>query len=249
MIPKTGPISIASDRNLPKKLAFYLAKAGLENQLDKCAAHKRMAPEMAFGRHRGPTPRNAHRASVLICLTPHPSPTSADPSRVEWMLPVTVRAKGLQDHGGQIALPGGRLDRGENAWNAAEREYGEELFRGEGATKPSQNSLKNTFSRNPKLLRVGQLSPIYVYASNNHVDVFVSFELTLPQYHPSETEVSEVVSIPLSYLLNEEAVIVGTMGRGTTTFEAPGYRFGDHFIWGATAMILAEFAEVVQDIP
>jgi len=248
MIPTTDSISTASDRNLPKKLAFYLAKAGLEHHHSKCAAHKRMAPEMAFGRHRGPTPRNAHRASVLICLTPHPALTTANPSRIEWMLPLTVRAKGLQDHGGQIALPGGRLDGGETAWNAAEREYREELFRAEGNVKLRPNAMKNTLTKNPKLVLIGQLSPIFVYASNNHVDVFVSFESTLRLYQPAEAEVAEVVSIPLRFLLSKEAVIVGTMGRGTTTFEAPGYRFGDHFIWGATAMILAEFADVLLDI-
>src|SRR5262245_16727684 len=40
---------------------------------------------------------------------------------------LTRRAKGLRAHGGQWALPGGRLDPGEGAEEAARRELDEEL--------------------------------------------------------------------------------------------------------------------------
>jgi len=93
---------------------------------------------------------------------------------------------------------------------------------------------------------LGHLTPIYVYASNNHVDVFVSVESSTPKYQPSPDEVDQVLLVPLRFLLSDEAYIVGTMGRGTATFEAPGYRFGEHFIWGATAMILSEFMDAVK---
>jgi 8-oxo-dGTP pyrophosphatase MutT (NUDIX family) len=236
--------TLANDRELPNKIKFYLLN---ETRNLKAAQNPQrlMAPELAFGRHRGPAPRNAHRAAVLISLTPRNfvSPES-NQERFEWTIPLTVRARGLQDHGGQVALPGGRLELGENSWEAARREYREELF-SQVVSAEADTRLRDEMLFS-KLEYLGPLSPIYVYASNNQVDVIVAAETTLPDYSPSSDEVDQVLLVPLSFLMREDACVIGTMGRGSTTFEAPGYRFGEHFIWGATAMILAELIDAVR---
>jgi hypothetical protein len=238
--------TLANDRELPNKIkSFLLSKK--RNSRATQNPQRQMAPELAFGRHRGPVPRNAHRAAVLISLTPRNfvAPETYQ-ERFEWTIPLTVRARGLHDHGGQIALPGGRLELGEESWEAARREYREELFSHVDALK-ADASLRDErlFS---KLECLGPLSPIYVYASNNQVDVFIAAETMYPDYSPSSDEVDQVLPVPLSFLLREDACVIGTMGRGSTTFEAPGYRFGEHFIWGATAMILAEFIDILREI-
>lgn len=238
--------TLADDRELPNKMKSFLVSENRDLNASR-NAQRQMAPEFAFGRHRGPAPRNAHHAAVLICLTPRNfvSPET-NQKRFEWTIPLTVRARGLHDHGGQIALPGGRLEPGEESWEAARREYREELFsqvNAANAEAPIRD--ERPFS---KLEYLGPLSPIYVYASNNQVDVFVAAETTLPDYSPSSDEVEQVLLVPLSFLMREDAFVIGTMGRGSTTFEAPGYRFGEHFIWGATAMILAEFIDVVRQV-
>jgi len=56
-------------------------------------------------------------AAVLVAITDRPDPG----------LILTHRNHALRDHGGQIAFPGGRIDRGEDARAAALREAWEEL--------------------------------------------------------------------------------------------------------------------------
>jgi 8-oxo-dGTP pyrophosphatase MutT (NUDIX family) len=66
--------------------------------------------------HRDPTLRAAAVATVL---------TTDDEGRACFI--ITRRASRLRDHAGQWALPGGRLDRGESAQQAALRELAEEV--------------------------------------------------------------------------------------------------------------------------
>ena len=67
-------------------------------------------------------PLDAHglkRAAVCVIV--------ADDGRGEAALVLTRRAEQLSTHSGQFALPGGRLDRGESALEAARREAREEI--------------------------------------------------------------------------------------------------------------------------
>src|SRR4029077_10280121 len=44
-----------------------------------------------------------------------------------WMVPFVRRRADLRDHPGQVALPGGGVQAGESAWQAAQREVTEEI--------------------------------------------------------------------------------------------------------------------------
>src|SRR5437899_11514827 len=44
-----------------------------------------------------------------------------------WMVPFVRRRADLRDHPGQVALPGGGVEAGESAWQAAQREVAEEI--------------------------------------------------------------------------------------------------------------------------
>ena len=57
-------------------------------------------------------------AAVLIAITDRPQPGVI----------LTVRREHMRTHAGQIAFPGGRIDPGENAVDAALREAHEELL-------------------------------------------------------------------------------------------------------------------------
>ncbi|MEO0908724.1 MAG: CoA pyrophosphatase, partial [Pseudomonadota bacterium] len=59
----------------------------------------------------------ATAAAVLIAVTDRP-----DPGVI-----LTQRPRGMRDHPGQVAFPGGKLDPGEDAVQAALREADEEL--------------------------------------------------------------------------------------------------------------------------
>jgi 8-oxo-dGTP pyrophosphatase MutT (NUDIX family) len=137
----------------------------------------------------------------------------------------------MADHGGQISLPGGRSDSGESVWRTACREFGEEL----GCTTEH-------------LQPVGQLKPLYVYASRHMVTPIVGVCALRPTFHPNPDEVAELIQLPLRELIADDAIKVGTMQRGNVQYEAPGFRIGEHFVWGATAMVLAQLRSMVREI-
>lgn len=56
-------------------------------------------------------------AAVLVALCYH---------QHQWCFLITRRALHLRHHPGQLSFPGGRLDQGETAWQAAQRELTEE---------------------------------------------------------------------------------------------------------------------------
>ncbi len=207
--------------NLPELLRRLVTKS--DRVPGPCEAHRELAPEYAYGRHRGPAPRYSHPAAVLICLIPI--------SGREWTIPLTLRPKQMADHGGQVSLPGGRSNSGETVWRTACREFGEEL----GCTTEY-------------LQPIGELSPLYVYASRHIVTPVVASSSLRPSFRPNPDEVAELIFLPLKDLIADDAFRVGTLKRGTVEFDAPGCRVGDHFVWGATAMILGELRAMVRSI-
>ena len=207
--------------NLPELIRRRISKP--EDRRVGCAAHRALAPEFAYGRHRGPAPRFAHQAAVLISLIPI--------AHSEWTIPLTLRPTQMADHGGQVSLPGGRSDSGETVWRTACREFGEEL----GCTTEY-------------LQPVGQLKPVYVYASRHMVTPMVGVCSLRPSFRPNPDEVAELILMPLRDLIADEAITVGIMRKGSVEYEAPGFRVGEHFVWGATAMVLAELRTTIREI-
>lgn len=154
------------------------------------------------------------------------------PGRVgEWFVPLTLRPSQMSDHGGQVSLPGGRSEPGESNWRTACREFGEEL----GCSTEFMQPL-------------GELSPLYVYASRHQVTPCVSVCSLRPSMKPNPDEVAQLISLSINELISDEIQSVGTLRRGTADFDAPGFRVGDHFVWGATAMILSELRTLVLEI-
>jgi len=137
----------------------------------------------------------------------------------------------MSDHGGQISLPGGRAETNETPWRTACREFGEELGCSSGYLQP-----------------LGTLTPLYVFASNHLVTPNVSVGSLRPAMHPNPKEVAQVIQLSVSELISDTISSMGTMRRGTAEFEAAGFRVGEHFVWGATAMILAELRELILEI-
>jgi len=184
--------------------------------------YRTFAPQFAYGRHRGPLPKYAHSAAVLIALIP-----GADGC---WEIPLTLRPSEMLDHAGQVSLPGGRAERHETPWDTACREFSEELGCGKD-----------------RLLPVGKLKPLYVYASRHHVRPVIASATERPVFQPNPEEVAELLFLKLDDFLLPDAMSIGTMQRGKSEFEAPGFRVGEHFVWGATAMILGEFQQILRN--
>lgn len=183
-----------------------------------------VAPQLAFGRHFGPAARESREAAVLLLL--YPKPTG-------WHLPAILRPAHMKAHAGQVGLPGGMIEAGESSQQTALREYEEEL----GAARTGIRVL-------------GELSPLFVFVSNVLVRPHLALCLETPVWQPSAAEVAEVIEVPVAKLLDPRTLGRHAIERRGLTFTAPHYEIesdiGRRRIWGATCMMLAELAALMQ---
>jgi len=153
-------------------------------------------------------------AAVLIAVT----------DRVDAGVILTVRRADLRTHAGQVAFPGGRIDPGEGATEAAIREAWEEL-----GLAPEHVEVAAVLDR----YRTGtgyEITPVLAA---------VPADLSLA---PHEAEVADWFEAPLSHLLDpanqvkEQALFAGRMRNY--------YRISweDRTIWGATAAIIVNLS-------
>jgi hypothetical protein len=54
--------------------------------------------------------------------------------------------------------------------------------------------------------------------------------------------------VPIAKLLDPASMDEMTIERGLLTFRAPCYRVGEDRVWGATAVILGEFAAMMERV-
>ena len=71
------------------------------------------------------------------------------------------------------------------------------------------------------------------------------------EFYKDKNEVQEIINIDLDQLLNISNV-VNTRGshisnRYLDTL-VPAYKLNDHFVWGATAMILSEVKDIINSV-
>lgn len=141
---------------------------------------------------------------------------------------LTKRASHLQHHPGQIALPGGKIDRGDSGPAAAAlREAREEIGLDPGGVRvlgvlPTHETVTG-YSIFPVIAHVDRaFTPI-----------------------PEAGEVAEVFPVPLAHLMDPARYrIEGRRWRGVRRryFVVP---YGPYYIWGATARILKSMADRV----
>lgn len=139
----------------------------------------------------------------------------------QWSVPFVRRRADLRDHPGQVALPGGGLQGGESAWQAAAREVEEEIGVPAG-----------------RLVPLGAGEAIYASVSNFSVVPFVAhLPGPVPDFVHDQSELEGVLSIPLTRLLDETAWLESA---------APWrFRYLAHeesVVWGLTERIVAGLA-------
>jgi 8-oxo-dGTP pyrophosphatase MutT (NUDIX family) len=199
-----------------------LLAARLERPLPGRAAQREFEPELSYGRHYAPAPAETRAAAVIALLYP---------SDDGWLLPLIVRPQTMTDHAGQVSLPGGMIDQGESPASAATRELEEEL----GVDRHSVRI-------------VGQLSPIYLFVSNFSVQAWVGFLGQRPRLTPNPHEVAELLETPLAHLVDKTNYGRHARDFNGLQFGVPHIRFKTHYVWGATAMILAELIAMVREL-
>lgn len=135
-------------------------------------------------------------------------------------------------HSGQISLPGGKRDIDDNDLKTtALRELEEEV----GVVVNKENV-------------VLALTWLYVPPSNFIIYPFVAFANNKPEFIKEEAEVKEVLEIKLNDLFNivNQKKYLYHNEKLNISFETPSFQIDNKIIWGATAMILSEFLNIIE---
>lgn len=136
----------------------------------------------------------------------------------------------MKIHAGQIGFPGGRQDRQDSTpCNTAIRETYEEI----GLTADC-------------FIILGELSPLYVSVSNFMIFPFVAWTDEKPQFNLNIHEVEKLLFFPIFQHLKKPGVMNSELETFSGKLVVPGIPFNGEFIWGATAMILIEFLDVLS---
>ena len=156
-------------------------------------------------------PKTPVAAAVLIPIVDHPAGLT---------VLLTQRASHLRNHAGQISFPGGRIEEGETALEAALREAQEEI------------SLEREF-----IEVIGYLEPQLII-SGFWVTPVVSFVRPGFALHLDSNEVETTFEVPLAHVLDPHNHRSRERRIGETTVQVYDIPFGEHRIWGATAGML-----------
>jgi 8-oxo-dGTP pyrophosphatase MutT (NUDIX family) len=147
-------------------------------------------------------------------------------------LVLTVRADTLERHGGQVSLPGGVVDPGETFEQAALREAHEEV------ALPLDGARV-----------LGALTPLDIPVSGFRLHPIVAVRAARPALRPADGEVARILEPALDELLDANCVRSTARMRDGRTLMIPAFHVRDHEIWGATAMVLAEFLTLLGWLP
>lgn len=198
-----------------------MLRARLREPLPGLAAQLTMGPPQRGAPEQWTEAQETGRpAAVLALLYPFERTTA---------LVLTQRHPDLKDHSGQIAFPGGRIERGETPVQAALREGWEEV----GVPPAALDVL-------------GTLTALYIPPSDFTVTPVVAAIHERPVFRPQEEEVDVIIEVPLPVLLSPSARASAVWAIQGQEIEIPYFAFDGHEIWGATAMILAELLALLE---
>lgn len=136
-------------------------------------------------------------------------------------------------HSGQMAFPGGKRE-----------EEDHDL---------SMTALREAFEEvgiQPEAVEVvGSLSEIYIPPSNYLVRPFLGVSAYRPDFVLDPREVAGIVEVPLYHFMDESAIQERSVRvRQGVELVVPAFDVQGNTVWGATAMMLAEFRAVMKSL-
>jgi mutator protein MutT len=155
------------------------------------------------------------RAAVLIPIIARATPTVL----------LTQRTAHLSSHAGQIAFPGGKIEQGETAVEAALRETQEET----GLASHHIEALG--FLPGYLTITAYLITPVVAWVSEGF------------QLQKADDEVDEIFEVPLEFLMEDKnRERHGREWQGVTRYYN-AYPWQGRYIWGATAGMIKSMAE------
>lgn len=184
-------------------------------------AQRIMSPSVRFTGKVAPQPDKARESSVLIVLYLKDG---------VWHIPLMKRSVYKGAHSGQVSFPGGKTEDGDASYFAtAIREAEEEIG----------------ISGND-VAYIGELTSLYIPNSNFVVYPQVGVLPYEPKFKPDPREVDTLIEVPLAELTKPGNIRSFSRKINDILIEAPFFAYHNFEIWGATAMILNEFLQVLK---
>ena len=133
-------------------------------------------------------------------------------------------------HSGQIAFPGGKLEKEDKSlYDTALREANEEV------------------NINPKQVQlIKELTKVFIPVSNYMVQAFLSYTTQTPNFIKDTSEVADILYFSLNKILNNPLQPIQKEYFGKN-YQLHAFKIDEYLIWGATAMILSEIKELLID--
>ena len=144
---------------------------------------------------------------------------------------LTKRTSVVQYHKGQISLPGGAWEEGEQLWGTALRETNEEIG-----------------VRAEHIQFIGALTPLFVPVTGFLIHPFVGWVDDKPETYPDPTEVESLFSASVLSLTDQNSCQCEERTIRGHVFDVPYFQLNREKVWGATSMILSEFKTVLKEV-
>jgi 8-oxo-dGTP pyrophosphatase MutT (NUDIX family) len=203
-------------------------KERLLNPLPGIEAQLRM---MSSGLHKNDpemyvkAAKDAKKACVLLLLFQKEG---------AWHTALMERPETPYAHSKQISFPGGGLEVSDASLAAAALRETEEEF---GIPREA-------------VTLIGRLSQLYIPVSGYLVHPFVGYLEQAPSYTPDPREVAEVIEVKIEDLINptlRKLTKIRT-SSGLILRDVPYFDLKEKIVWGATAMMLNEFSEILETL-
>lgn len=135
-------------------------------------------------------------------------------------------------HSGQVSFPGGKRElEDKSLWHTALREANEEV---------------GILEQSVKL--IGELTKVYIPPSRFLVTPFLAYAKEAPIFRRDRIEVQRIIETPISAFLKAAAIREKMLFVSSANTEIPVkyYDVNGEIVWGATAMMLSELAEIIN---
>jgi hypothetical protein len=95
---------------------------------------------------------------------------------------------------------------------------------------------------------LGALTPLHIPVSKFALHPFVGLVTETPDFAPSDREVERILEVSLASLVSSEHHGEERRERNGTVYEVPFIAVDGEKVWGATAMVLAEWITVLEGL-
>jgi 8-oxo-dGTP pyrophosphatase MutT (NUDIX family) len=199
-------------------------KNSLQGGLPGIKSHEKLMPETRKHELKQHSSKNSKKSAVLMLFYPVNDN------------PYTVLIKRAVDggiHSNQISMPGGQYEKGDlTLQNTALRESNEEI----------------NINRD-KVEIIGSLSKVYIPPSNFDMFPFIGITNEIPHFKANE-EVEKILQVDIKTILNPQTFQYKKIKYRTgKLIDVPCYFINNEIIWGATAMVISEFIDLIKKVP